>query len=144
MGQGTRVTFTTPVAEESGGSAAAGRGASRSPKGGKQASVLVVDDDPQELRRVRDALIALIAAGYVPVVTADPGKVADLVGTHEPRLVLLDLVLPETDGITLMQRILALEDLPVIFISAYGRHETIATALELGAADYIVKPFSPT
>ena len=143
VGQGTRVTFTIPVAEASGGSAAAGRAASHSPKeGGKQqTSILVVDDDPQELRRVRDALVA---AGYAPVVTADPGKVADLVGTHRPQLVLLDLVLPGTDGIALMQRIPALEDVPVIFISAYGGDETIATALELGAADYIVKPFSPT
>ena len=143
VGQGTRVTFTIPVAEESGGSVAAGRAASHSPEEARklQASILVVDDDPQELRYVRDALIA---AGYAPVVTADPDKVADLVSTHKPRLVLLDLVLPGTDGIELMQRIPALEDLPVIFISAYGRDETIATALELGAADYIVKPFSPT
>ena len=48
------------------------------------------------------------------------------------------------DGIELIQRIPQLADLPVIFISGYGRDETIARALELGAADYIVKPFSPT
>ena len=76
--------------------------------------------------------------------TADPREVADLIRTHKPQLVLLDLVLPKTDGIELMQSIPALEDLPVIFISGYGRDETIATALELGAADYIVKSFSPT
>ena len=143
MGQGTRVTFTIPVAEESGDSVAAGRAARHSPKKGRkqQASILVVDDDPRELRYVRDALVA---AGYAPVVTADPGQVADLVSTHKPQLVLLDLVLPGTDGIELMQRIPALEDLPVIFISGYRRDETIASALDLGAADYIVKPFSPT
>ena len=142
VGQGTRVTFTIPVAAESGGSGAAGRTTSQSSReGNQQTSILVVDDDPQELRRVRDALIA---AGYAPVVTADPGTVADLVSTHRPQLVLLDLVLPGTDGIALMQRIPALEDLPVIFISAYRGDETIATALERGAADYIVKPFSPT
>ena len=87
---------------------------------------------------------ALVTAGYVPVWTGDPLEVADLVSAHKPQLVLLDLVLPETDGIELMQRIPALEDRPVIFISGYGRDETIARALELGAADYIVKPFSPT
>ncbi|MCY3597793.1 MAG: response regulator transcription factor, partial [Rhodospirillales bacterium] len=50
----------------------------------------------------------------------------------------------ETDGIELMNSIPELSVLPVIFISAYGRDETIAKALDSGAADYIVKPFSPT
>ena len=53
-------------------------------------------------------------------------------------------MLPGTDGIELMKRVPELADLPVIFISGYGRDETIAKALESGAADYIVKPFSPT
>ena len=48
------------------------------------------------------------------------------------------------DGIELMETVPALADLPVIFISAYGRDETIARAFEAGAADYIVKPFSTT
>ena len=51
---------------------------------------------------------------------------------------------PGTDGIELMQNVPELAELPVIFISGYGRDETIARALEAGAADYIVKPFSPT
>ena len=53
-------------------------------------------------------------------------------------------MLPGTDGIELMKRVPALARLPVIFISGYGRDETIARALASGAADYIVKPFSPT
>ena len=53
-------------------------------------------------------------------------------------------MLPGTDGIELMRTVPELADLPVIFISGYGRDETIARALEAGAADYIVKPFSPT
>ena len=57
---------------------------------------------------------------------------------------LLDLILPGTDGIELMKQVPALAALPVIFISGYGRDETIARALASGAADYIVKPFSPT
>ena len=142
-GRGTRFTFTIPVAEEAAG-AATGVVASRSasPREGRDPScILVVDDDPQTLRYVRDALIP---AGYAPVVTGDPRQLTDLVETHKPVLVLLDLMLPGTDGIKLMQRIPQLADLPVIFISGYGRDETIARALELGAADYIVKPFSPT
>ena len=143
VGQGTRVTFTIPAVEESGDSTAARRAAGHSAGKGRkeQTSILVVDDDPKVLRYVRDALVA---DGCAPVVTADPREVADLIVTHKPQLVLLDLVLPKTDGIELMQSIPALEDIPVIFISGYGRDETIARALELGAADYIVKPFSPT
>ena len=53
-------------------------------------------------------------------------------------------MLPGTDGIELMQTVPELADLPVIFISGYGRDETIARALEAGADDYVVKPFSPT
>ena len=137
-GRGTCVTFTLPAAGEESraeaapGSVAAGR-AERTP-------VLVVDDDPLALRQARDALAA---AGYAPVTTAQPGEVARLVETARPALVLLDLVLPGTDGIELMQTLPALADLPVIFISAYGRGDTVARALEAGAADYIVKPFSP-
>ncbi len=52
--------------------------------------------------------------------------------------------LPDTDGIELMEQVPGLTYLPVIFISAYGRGETIARAFESGTADYIVKPFSPT
>ena len=53
-------------------------------------------------------------------------------------------MLPGTDGIELMTDILAVADVPVIFISAYGREEFITRALDHGAVDYMVKPFSPT
>ena len=76
--------------------------------------------------------------------TGDHRELAQIIRTEKPALVLLDLMLPGTDGIKLMQTVPELADLPVIFISAYGRDETIARALETGAADYIVKPFSPT
>ena len=140
-GRGTRLTFTIPVAEEA--AAATGTAASRSPAprtGRKPPCILVVDDDPLALRYVREALIP---AGYAPVVTGDPRQLSDLVETHAPELVLLDLMLPGTDGLELMRSTPQLADLPVIFLSAYGRDETIARALEVGAADYIVKPFSP-
>ncbi len=146
-GQGTQVTFSLPVAGEPGEPGedeTAGRAAGRpaaAPNGQKPAPVLVVDDDPKALRFVRDALAG---TNYVPVVTGDPEAIAGLIHTEKPRLVLLDLMLPGTDGIELMRRVPELGDLPVIFISAYGRDETIARALEAGASDYIVKPFSPT
>ena len=78
------------------------------------------------------------------LVTGDHRELSRLIETERPHLVLLDLMLPDTDGIELMRRVPELADRPVIFISAYGRDETIARALESGAADYIVKPFSPT
>ena len=144
VGRGTRFTFTVPVAEGASGDAP-GRVAmtpSRSsPEGRERTPILVVDDDPQMLRYVRDALAA---ADYAPLVTGDPDELPGLIRTRRPRLVLLDLRLPGTDGIELMERIPELADLPVIFISAYGRDETIARALDSGAADYLVKPFSPT
>ena len=140
-GQGTRVTFTLPLAEQAVEGSVAGTGASAPREERERTSVLVVDDDPQTLRYVRDALAA---EGYAPTVTGEPQEVPRLLQTEKPELVLLDLMLPGTDGIALMESLPALAELPVIFISAYGRDRTIAKALEAGAADYIVKPFSPT
>ena len=102
---------------------------------------LAVDDDPQTLRFVRDALSN---AGYTVTVTGDPEQVGRLVEEDRPHLVLLDLMLPGVDGIELMESVPELADLPVIFLSAYGRDQVIARALEAGAEDYMVKPFSPT
>ena len=141
-GLGARFTFTIPVAEETASRFTIGsaHGSSRSPEKGQEGTrILVMDDDPLTLRFVRDALSA---AGYSPLVTADPQELPRLIKTKKPQLVLLDLVLPETDGIQLMESLPELADLPVIIISAYGRDDTIARALEIGAADYIVKPFS--
>ena len=139
-GQGSRFTFTVPAAE--GAAAGAVTDATRNrPATRTDARVLVVDDDPQTLRYVRNALAAV---GYDPVVTGDPQDLSRLIGTKKPDLILLDLMLPEIDGIELMERVPELADLPVIFISGYRRDEMIARAFELGATDYIVKPFSPT
>ena len=143
-GQGARFTFTLPVAGEArNGASGAGRGRAVAPfaPAKERPRILVVDDDPQMLRFVRDALAD---AGYDPLVTGDHHDLAARIDAERPHLVLLDLMLPGTDGIELMQRVSQLADQPVIFISAYGRGETIASALSSGAADYIVKPFSPT
>ena len=140
VGLGARFTFTVPVAEASGAGPAPARpgAAGHAPEA---VPILVVDDDPETLRQVRDTLAE---AGYAPLVTGDPWAVARIIRAEKPRLVLLDLMLPGTDGIELMQTVPELADLPVIFISGYGRDETIARALEAGADDYVVKPFSPT
>ena len=103
--------------------------------------ILAVDDDPEALRYVRDAVSK---AGYAPIVTGDPEEVLRLMEEERPHLVLLDLLLPGTDGIKLMRDILKKADVPVIFVSVYGQDETIARAFDMGATDYVVKPFSPT
>ena len=139
-GLGSRFTFTIPAVEEAATGPARHR--ARSGRGEREAErILAVDDDPQTLRYLRDALAS---AGYQPLVTADPEEALRLVEAHRPHLVLLDWMLPERDGIELMQDILQVAEVPVIFLSAYGRDQVIARAFEMGAADYIVKPFSPT
>ena len=140
VGYGTTVTFTLPAAPEPGAEAAAGPPPAAGEKS-ERTRILVVDDDPRTLRFARDALAA---AGYAPLVTGEPQELAHIVRTEKPRLVLLDLILPGGDGIALMESVPEFPDLPVIFISGYGRDETVARAFESGAADYIVKPFSPT
>ena len=144
-GLGTRVVFTIPVAGEPGTREASDVVASGAPadsqRGDARPRIVVLDDDPQALRAARDTLVS---GGYAPVVTGDPRELPRLVRKERPDLVLLDLVLPGTDGIELLQRLPELADVPVIFISAYGRDETVAKALEAGAEDYIVKPYSPT
>ena len=142
-GLGARFTFTIPTVEEAGSGTAVSTSAARRAVAevGERVRVLAVDDDPQALRYVRDALLK---SGYMPVVTGDPEEALRLVGEEKPDLVLLDLMLPGTDGIELMKDILGAGDVPVIFLSAYGRDELIARAFDMGAVDCVVKPFSPT
>ena len=140
-GQGTTITFTIPAAPAPGGEAGVAFGKRSTAEPEDRARILVVDDDPRMLRFVRDTLGD---AGYAPLVTGAPDDLAGLIRAERPELVLLDLLLPGRDGIELLQEVPELSDLPVIFISGYGRDETIARAFELGADDYIVKPFSPT
>ena len=147
-GLGARFTFTLPVAAATAGTHAAGSPAtaSRSPRrreepAGDRVRVLVVDDDPQALRYAREALSG---AGFSPIVTGDPEEAIRLMEEEGPHLVLVDLMLPGTDGVELMQEMLKTAEVPVIFLSAYGRDEFIAGALDKGAVDYVVKPYSPT
>ena len=138
LGLGARFTFTLPAA------VAAGLPLTPAQEQLEEIdsdSILVVDDDPQTLRQVRSVLSN---AGYAPVVTADPDEALRLITENRPRLVLLDMMLPGYDGIDLMRDMSGIADAPVVFLSAYGGDQMIAQALEAGAADYIVKPFSPT
>ena len=140
-GLGARFTFTIPAVEEVG----AAQISPVSPRPRQtikgQVRVLAVADDPEALRYVRDALTK---AGYSPIVTGDAEEVPRLMEQEKPHLVLLDLMLPGADGIELMKSILRSVDVPVIFVSVYGQEEVVANAFDMGATDYVVKPFSPT
>ena len=143
-GTGTRFRFKIPILEDAGNDARRNPGAAIADAGTAAENnkrVLVVDDDPLTLRRVREALSR---AGFVPVVTGDPVEALLFVDQHSPELVLMDLVLPGSDGIELMQDIVRKIDVPVIILSAYGHEDAIVRAFDSGATDYIVKPFSPS
>ena len=142
-GLGARFTFTLPTVGDTRNDASALALATPSQleAGESGVRVLAVDDDPNDLRYIRDTLSA---AGYQPIVTGDTEEAIRLMEEEEPQLALLDMMLPDTDGIELMQAILGISNVPVIFLSVYGREELIARALDQGAEDYVVKPFSPT
>ena len=142
-GRGTRFTFTIPTVDEAANRAAASLAPSsesaRAPASRER--ILAMDDDPQILRYVRSVLSR---AGYIPIVTGDPGELEHLLEVERPELVLLNLILPGTDGFELMRSIPDVAEVPVIFISGRGGDQYVARAFEMGAADYILKPFSPT
>ena len=140
LGLGSRFTFTVPAVEET-VTLRPPPSRRRRTKTRERPRILCVDDDPQTLRYVRDALTK---ADYTPVVTGDPEEVSRLMAEEAPRLVLLDMMLPGSDGMELMKDIREVSDVPVIFLSVNGQEEVVARAFDMGAADYVVKPFSLT
>ena len=139
-GLGARFVFTLPAVDQAVAEPKRTEAGSQ-PDRRTRETILVLDDDPRMLRFVRRSLAD---AGYDPVVIADPDELLASTAEHQPDLVLLDLMLPGAGGISLMRDLQAVADVPVIFISVYGRDQTVAEAFEAGAADYIVKPFSGT
>ena len=104
-------------------------------------TVLVVDDEPL----VRDVVTRYLEHDGHRVVTAEDGDSArELIEREEPNLVLLDVMLPgETDGLALCRWIRSTSELPVILLTARVDEADRIVGLELGADDYITKPFSP-
>ena len=142
-GSGAQFTFTVPAVDEPPVAAiladTGDRDSSRA--GTKVERILVVDDDLQALRFIRSTLAR---AGYTPVATSDPDEVESLLEAETPHLVLLDVVLPRVDGFELVRRHPKILEVPLIFVSGRGDDQFVARAFEMGAADYLVKPFSPT
>jgi two-component system, OmpR family, KDP operon response regulator KdpE len=101
--------------------------------------VLVVDDDRALLRALS---IGLEARGY-EVVTARTGEDGVVLSSlRQPDLVVLDLSLPDIDGVEVCRRIRAFSDVPILVLSALGSEERKVEALDRGADDYVTKPFS--
>lgn len=105
-----------------------------------QRTVLVVDDDPH----IRDLLtFALQKAGLATREAADGEAALAEIAAHAPDLVVLDINMPRMDGIEVCRRIRAQGDLPVLFLSSRDDEIDRVLGIELGADDYVVKPFSP-
>ena len=103
------------------------------------ARILVVDDDPAILRGVRRALEA---RQYSVRALADGSEVLAALAEFRPDVILLDLVLPDTDGIALCRLVRARSDVPILLLSATGDDAKKVEALDEGADDYLTKPFS--
>lgn len=106
---------------------------------GPRRRVLVIDDEPTVLEVVS---LYLERHGYRVNAAADEGTARQLLA-EAPDLVILDLVLPGLDGLTLLREVRHRSDVPVIVLTARGDEMDRVDGLELGADDYIVKPFSP-
>jgi DNA-binding response OmpR family regulator len=103
-------------------------------------TVLVVDDEPI----VRDVVVRYLEQeGYRTLQAADGDTARELLEREEPSIVVLDLMLPGTDGLALCRWIRGRSQLPVIMVTALGEEADRLTGLELGADDYLTKPFSP-
>jgi DNA-binding response OmpR family regulator len=103
-------------------------------------TVLVVDDEPI----VREVVVRYLEReGYRTLEAADGNRARELLEQHSPNLVVLDLMLPGTDGLALCRWIRSKSQLPVIMLTARGEEADRIVGLELGADDYVTKPFSP-
>ena len=103
-------------------------------------TILVVDDESKILRLARDYLEH---AGFT-VLTADTGKAAlAMVRSAKPNLVVLDLGLPDMDGLDVTRAMRKESNMPIIMLTARGEETDKLVGLELGADDYLTKPFSP-
>jgi two-component system, OmpR family, alkaline phosphatase synthesis response regulator PhoP len=104
------------------------------------ATILVVDDEPKITRLVRDYLES---AGFTVVTAADGREALMRARTDHPDLVVLDLGLPQLDGLDVTRRLRREGDLPIIMLTARDDETDKLIGLELGADDYVTKPFSP-
>jgi len=102
--------------------------------------ILVVDDEAS-IRRILETRLSMI--GYDVVTAADGEEALETFRNTEPDLVVLDVMMPKLDGYGVCQELRKESDVPIIMLTALGDVADRITGLELGADDYVVKPFSP-
>ena len=103
-------------------------------------TVLVVEDEIEIARVVRDYLRN---AGFEVIVVGDGGSAVASVRSAKPDLLVLDLGLPGRDGLDVAREIRRWSDTPIVMLTARGDETDLIVGLEIGADDYVVKPFSP-
>ena len=106
----------------------------------KRFRVLVVDDDQRVLRFLK---AKLKASGYDVFTASDGPEALELVQDQQPDLVVLDLLMPKMHGIEVLKQLRSFSTIPVIILSAIGADTERIKGLQLGADDYIAKPFNP-
>ncbi|NDC14851.1 MAG: DNA-binding response regulator [Synechococcaceae bacterium WB9_2_170] len=103
-------------------------------------TILVVDDEAS-IRRILETRLSMI--GYQVVTACDGVEALELFGRTNPDLVVLDVMMPKLDGYGVCQELRKESDVPIVMLTALGDVADRITGLELGADDYVVKPFSP-
>ena len=103
--------------------------------------ILVVDDEPRYVRLME---ANLISEGYEAIKAYDGQSAVEMVADSQPDLVLLDVMMPGLDGFGACERIREFSSVPIIMVTAKGEEQDRVRGLDVGADDYIVKPFSAT
>jgi two-component system, OmpR family, KDP operon response regulator KdpE len=106
--------------------------------GAEAPRILVVDDEPQIVRALK---VVLREAGFQAVAAETASQALDLAAVSPPDAAIVDLVLPDGDGVVLTRRLREWSEMPILVLSAVGEEDQKVRALEAGADDYITKPF---
>jgi two-component system KDP operon response regulator KdpE len=102
--------------------------------------VLVCDDEPQILRALR---VILRDAGYEAITASNGEEALDRAAVRPPEAAILDLMLPDIDGVEVTRRLREWSEMPILVLSAVGEEDRKVEALAAGADDYVTKPFGP-
>ena len=142
-GRPSRFTFTIPAVDEA--EYVAQQNSAQSPSArdsrGGQTRILAICEDTETGRYIRNTLLQ---AGFIAVVTGDLDEAKRLMEDQKPHVVLLEPPYSWADGFEMLVRVGRITDAPVIFVAGHGWDKQIGRAFELGAFDYIAKPFTST
>ncbi|MDD3014727.1 MAG: response regulator transcription factor [Candidatus Gastranaerophilales bacterium] len=105
-----------------------------------QEKILVVDDEAS-IRRILETRLKMV--GYEVITAADGEEALDAFSKHNPDLIILDVMMPKLDGYGVTREVRKTSEIPIIILTALGDVSERITGLELGADDYVIKPFSP-